>query len=142
MTTRIRHFLWAFLLITFVSYTAFFAGTTYAANNISIHKSEIQSVDSPTFQHVIKSLQIPFVPNIGQIKDKRVVYYADTFGARIIITHEGELVYAFPTHQNDNTVQGYAVREILNGAYSYPVIGEEKSITALNSYIGNHYCPK
>jgi len=39
-------------------------------------------------------LQIPFVENQGQVKDKNVRFYANTFAGNIFVTEKGEIVYS------------------------------------------------
>ena len=43
----------------------------------------------------IGKLQIPFIANEGQA-DKKVAFYANTFGGTVFVTNEGEIVYALP----------------------------------------------
>ena len=49
-----------------------------------------------TKQNVFKSafkLQMPFIENQGQIKDKNVQYYTRTFYGSAYVTDKGEIVY-------------------------------------------------
>jgi len=52
----------------------------------------------PAKEKVITSklgvLQIPFIKNESQIKDKSVKYYANTFAGTIFVTDKGEIVYS------------------------------------------------
>ena len=43
----------------------------------------------------IGKLQIPFIANEGQA-DKKVAFYANTFGGTVFVTNEGEIVYSLP----------------------------------------------
>ncbi|MBZ0190546.1 MAG: hypothetical protein K8F34_02500, partial [Candidatus Kuenenia stuttgartiensis] len=47
----------------------------------------------------IGKLQIPFIANEGQA-DKKVAFYANTFGGTVFVTKEGEIVYALPRSAN------------------------------------------
>ena len=38
-------------------------------------------------------LQIPFIENQGQVKDKSVRFYANTFAGGVYVTEKGEIVY-------------------------------------------------
>ena len=42
----------------------------------------------------VVKLQMPFVANGGQISDKRVRFYAQTFGGRLYVTEQGESVHS------------------------------------------------
>lgn len=69
-------------------------------------------------------LQIPFVENNGQLKDKSVKFYASTFAGNVYVTDKGEVVY------------GFALRESLVGATSSNIKGEGKATTKVNYFVG------
>ncbi len=48
----------------------------------------------------VKKLQIPFIANKGQI-DKKVKFYANTFGGTVFVTKDGEIVYSLPGGKNE-----------------------------------------
>ena len=50
----------------------------------------------------IGKLQIPFIANEGQA-DKKVAFYANTFGGTVFVTKDGEIVYALPKSRNEGT---------------------------------------
>jgi hypothetical protein len=68
-----------FLLI-FLSSLAFAKISGEAARNTVIKK--------------VSGLQIPFIENQGQIKNKSVKFYASTFAGTVFITDKGEIVYS------------------------------------------------
>jgi len=70
------------------------------------------------------TLQIPFVENNGQLKDKSVKFYASTFAGNVYVTDKGEVVY------------GFALRESLLGATSPSIKGEGKAAMKVNYFVG------
>ena len=46
----------------------------------------------------VRSLQVPFIENRGQVQDERVKFYAKTFGGTVFITEDGEIVYSLPKY--------------------------------------------
>src|SRR3990170_1840882 len=64
------------LLLPFVS---------YSINKPSPDKSAIMAKTA--------KLAIPFIENQGQIKDKAVKFYANTFAGNVYVTEKGEVVY-------------------------------------------------
>ncbi|MCF6149919.1 MAG: hypothetical protein E3K37_14795 [Candidatus Kuenenia sp.] len=84
MKKRNRFFLFSVVLLVLFG----FAFSSFAQEN----------KDKPSGQIVsqkIKKLQIPFIANEGQA-DKKVAYYANTFGGTVFITKDGEIVYSMP----------------------------------------------
>jgi len=49
--------------------------------------------------HKMRTIQIPFVANNGQV-DAQVKYYAKTFGGTVFVTKDGEIVYSLPKSEN------------------------------------------
>ncbi|MCF6157721.1 MAG: hypothetical protein E3K32_03920 [wastewater metagenome] len=47
----------------------------------------------------IQKLQMPFISNEGQV-DERVKFYANTFGGKVFVTKDGEIVYSLPKIDN------------------------------------------
>src|SRR3989338_376792 len=41
----------------------------------------------------VSKLAIPFIENQGQVKDKGVKFYANTFAGNVYVTEKGEIVY-------------------------------------------------
>jgi hypothetical protein len=104
----------------------------------------------------VKTLQIPFIENKGQIKDKNVGFYAKTMGGTFFITKEGEMVYSLPFYdksesESKNTKsiltnpktkiqnqkqKGWIIKESLVGTSISNVKGEEKATTKVNYFKG------
>ena len=90
----------------------------------------------------VHSLQIPFIENAGQIKDKSVKYYAKTFGGTVFITRDGNLVYSLPrfiNHQSsieNNKSEGWVIKESFVGANISDVKAEDRSTTRVNHFKG------
>jgi hypothetical protein len=51
----------------------------------------------------VKTLQIPFIENKGQIKDKNVGFYAKTMGGTFFVTKDGKMVYSLPFSDNSQS---------------------------------------
>ncbi|OHB71796.1 MAG: hypothetical protein A2W23_00015 [Planctomycetes bacterium RBG_16_43_13] len=53
-----------------------------------------EGVDKDAFMKKVSALQMPFIENQGQIKDKSVRFYANTFAGTVFVTDKGEIVYS------------------------------------------------
>jgi hypothetical protein len=92
-------------------------------------------------------LQMPFIANEGQI-DRRVGFYAQTFGGKFYLTEGGELVYTFSIpaskkkigrHAKDlNSVRILSIREQLIGASGVSLQGIDPARTKVNYFTGNN----
>ncbi len=51
-------------------------------------------VDKKAVMKAVSGLQMPFIENQGQIKDKSVRFYAGTFAGTVFVTDKGEIVYS------------------------------------------------
>jgi hypothetical protein len=107
----------------------------------------------------IKTLQIPFIENKGQIKDKKVSFYAKTMGGTFFITKDGEMVYSLPFSDNSQSEsknpkpiltnpkakiqnqeqKGWVIKESLVKASISNVKGEEKVATKVNYFKGKDH---
>ena len=90
----------------------------------------------------IQRLQIPFITNVGQTDD-RVMFHVNTFGGRVFVTNEGEIVYSFPYSDsevllgNDHSLKGLVLKEELVNARINKVKGEGKTKIPINYFRGN-----
>src|SRR3972149_2073261 len=69
----------------------------------SLLTSQSAVMDKPSKEdvaHKMKSIQIPFVANNGQV-DAQVKYYANTFGGTVFVTKDGEIVYSLPNNSSE-----------------------------------------
>ncbi|MDI6787027.1 MAG: hypothetical protein QME51_01485, partial [Planctomycetota bacterium] len=41
-----------------------------------------------------EKVQLPFIKNVGQIKDSKIKFYTQTFKGTVFITDSGEFIYA------------------------------------------------
>jgi hypothetical protein len=64
----------------------------------------------------VNAIRIPFVENQGQIPDKSVAFYAQTFGGAVYATRDGEMLYSLPKADGTNILGGAVLRERLLGA--------------------------
>src|SRR4030065_1908116 len=71
-------------IIGFLFITIFISTSAFASADI----------DRNAFIKKIPGLQIPFIENQGQIKNKSVRFYASTFAGTVFITDKGEIVYS------------------------------------------------
>jgi len=81
------------------------------------------------------TLQIPFIENKGQIKDK-VKYYAKTLGGTVFVTKDGKLVYSLPKFETKEKVKGWVIKESLVGTSISNVKGEQKAVTKVSYFKG------
>jgi hypothetical protein len=99
----------------------------------------------------IQKLSIPFILNQGQV-DKRVKFYANTFGGTVFVTEKGEIVYSLQKTERDRkalkqkgkvlkpdskTIRGWALKEELVGGRLKEVKAEEEAITKVSHFTGN-----
>jgi hypothetical protein len=99
----------------------------------------------------IQKLSIPFILNQGQT-DKRVKFYASTFGGTVFVTEKGEMIYSLQKTERDRkalkqkgnalkpdskAVKGWVLKEELVGGRVKGVKTEEEAITKVSQFIGN-----
>ena len=111
-------------------------------------------------------LQIPFIENKGQVKDKGVRFYANTFAGNVYVTEKGEIVYGLQKREDrsqntedrgkksevatgfslregkseeeiGNRQKGVNLRESLVGAKISKPQGIDRAETKVNYFIGN-----
>ncbi len=139
-TVRLTGFL--FLLIILLS-TSAFAKVDSKAN-----------MDKNALMKKVSGLQIPFIENQGQIKDKSVKFYAKTFAGTIFVTDKGEIVYSLIKSENrnqsteyrqndseiqpqDSIIKAFALKETLECPEKSTIKGMNKSITKVNYFKGD-----
>jgi hypothetical protein len=94
---------------------------------------------TPTKEEVrakLQHLSIPFTQNLGQT-DKKVKFYANTFGGTVFVTGKGEIVYSLPKIEGDEIVSGAVIREKPLNAKIRSITGEERSAAVVNYFKGN-----
>ncbi|MBI5376066.1 MAG: SBBP repeat-containing protein, partial [Candidatus Schekmanbacteria bacterium] len=97
-----------------------------------IHSSNTSVADSNRIMSKAAKLQMPFIENRGQLQDKNVKFYANTFAGNVFVTEKGELFYGL--------VKGEAstrICETLIGAIPSTIKGESKSATKVNYFTGS-----
>ncbi len=86
------------------------------------------------------SIQIPFIENDGQV-DRRVAFYANTFGGCVFVTKTGEIVYQsyapYALEGDTHTSRGMALKEWFVGGKFQEVKGEGVSAIKAHSFRGN-----
>ncbi|MDF9409522.1 S-layer homology domain-containing protein [Pelotomaculum isophthalicicum JI] len=87
---------------------------------------------TPEMQAKMASVQVPFLPNEGQIKDERVKFYAGTFAGTVFVTNDG-LTYALPKGEDG----GWAVREEFAGARALAPAPVGEPGASVNYYLGD-----
>jgi len=95
----------------------------------AIPKSEVLSK--------VSKVQIPFIPNKGQM-DKRVKFYARSFGGTVFVTEVGEIFYSLPKREEEGKMLGgWVLKEELLGGKIKEVKAEDEAITKVSYFIGN-----
>ncbi len=84
---------------------------------------------------VLQGIPIPFIKNEGQV-DKRVRFYAKTFGGTLFITKDGQLVYKLPRVRDGKIHGGIVLKEVLENAKVERVKGLERANTKVSYFIG------
>ena len=107
---------------------------------------KVKKADKQTIIQKVMKLQMPFIANEGQV-DKKVAFYAKTFGGTAYVTQKGEIVYSFPKiapkdKATDNEsaskdIKALTLKETLVGALLPSQQGENQSPTKVNYFIGN-----
>ena len=98
-----------------------FLGFSFSAS--SIHKEEVRKK--------LLNVQIPFIKNEGQV-DRRVKFYARTFGGTLFVTEKGELVYSLPEKEG----KAIALKETLINSRIKAIRGKERAITRVSYFKG------
>src|SRR5262249_8888613 len=86
-------------------------------------------------------LTVPFVENTGQ-SDPRVAYYAPTFSGTVLVTKEGELVYALPPPAHRDAAglrepaSAWTLTERFVDGHSTPV-GAHAAATHVSTFVGS-----
>ncbi|TVM00363.1 MAG: hypothetical protein CV087_14655 [Candidatus Brocadia sp. WS118] len=117
-------------------------------------------LDNQSHQNTVKNevnqkigkIHIPFIANEGQ-SDKRVKFYANTFGGTVFITKNGEIVYSLPKFEkrkalkedfnpksatrNPKSAKRLSLREKIVGGSVKEVRGDGKAITRVSYFKGN-----
>lgn len=108
-------------------------------------------VDKNAMMQKVSKLQMPFIENQGQIKDKSVRFYANTFAGPVFVTEKGEIVYSLLRREDsglekDNNPEiknpkfdskAVALRESLEYPEEIKIEGINKSVTKVNYFIGD-----
>ena len=77
-------------------------------------------------------MRIPFIENKGQVENREVNFYANTFGGTIFVEKDGTLVYSLP-YENKG---GVVIKEIL-AENKVEVKGLDPSPTRVNYFKGH-----
>ena len=81
-------------------YMVVFLSATFSAKGLLAEQDRGDKPSKAEVVEHIKKLQIPFIANKGQI-DKKVKFYANTFGGTVFVTKDGEIVYSLPGGKNE-----------------------------------------
>ncbi len=129
-----------FLLIMFVPVFAF-AGT-----------QSIEGVNKEVLMKKVSGLQMPFIENRGQIRDKTVKFYANTFAGTVYVTDKGGIVYSLQktehrlkksgdriqnSEDRQTDTKSVAIKEGLQYAKFTDIKGIDRSVTRVNYFIGS-----
>ncbi len=110
-------------------------GMSSPAYGAVTEKSTLEGGDEKSvLQQKILNLQIPFVANQGQIKDKNIRFHAQTMGGSVYISHDGQMTYFFPQTEKSKSL---VVKEGLVNITGMNLKGGDPSITKVNYILGN-----
>ena len=92
----------------------------------------------------VQKVSIPFIPNQGQM-DKRVKFYANTFGGTVFVTEKGEIIYSLPKIEQERkslrregkVSEGWVLKEGFVGGRVKEVRAEEEALSKVSYFIGN-----
>ena len=87
--------IWAFAIPAVILLAVFLVPSLLTSQSAVMDKPSKEDV-----AHKMKSIQIPFVANNGQV-DAQVKYYANTFGGTVFVTKDGEIVYSLPNNSSE-----------------------------------------
>jgi len=100
-------------------------------------------IKKPFIQNAVR-LQMPFIANEGQVENKQVLFFAQTFGGNAFITNAGDVVYSFPAagpaspeSKNPQADNVQSITEKFSGSSLPTPRGIDKSATRVNYFIGN-----
>ena len=88
-------------------------------------------------QQAPDQISIPFIENVGQLKQSDVAFYARTFGGTLFVTKEGEWVYNLPKKTATNTNQGWSFKERLLDSKVADIKSSGISATKINYFSGD-----
>lgn len=133
--------LWIVLLCFFLSIVSAASAAVKLETSMTV-----EGVHKNTGNIKVDMLRMPFITNQGQIKNKQVQFYTQTFGGTIYITAKGEIVYAFPIAEfkadpkkrssKAPNIKRLALKECLIDASMTKPQGLEKAQTRVNYLIG------
>src|SRR3989339_465945 len=91
---RMKKRIWAFAIPAVILLAVFLVPSLLTSQSAVMDKPSKEDV-----AHKMRTIQIPFVANNGQV-DAQVKYYANTFGGTVFVTKDGEIVYSLPKSEN------------------------------------------
>ncbi len=133
------------IIAIFLCLTAFLAANTFAAVQ-SGTCNQGKAFDKGSMVQKAFGLQVPFIANEGQI-DRRVRFYAQTFGGKFYLTEGGELVYTFAIPDTREKIGRHpkalrptrilSLREQLIGASQVSLQGIDRAPAKINYFTGS-----
>jgi len=83
-------------------------------------------------------IRLPFIKNVGQVKNTDVLFYAETGGGHLFINDKGHLGYSFQRNENKNTSKQWVITERFVGASLFEIKAESKAITRVSYFKGKN----
>src|SRR3972149_2585236 len=96
---RMKKRIWAFAIPAVILLAVFLVPSLLTSQSAVMDKPSKEDV-----AHKMRTIQIPFVANNGQV-DKQVKFYAKTFGGTVFVTKDGEIVYSLPGNSSESGVE-------------------------------------
>ena len=81
-------------------------------------------------------ITIPFVENKGQLEDANILYYANTFAARVAVNRDGSIAYRLAKNQRGKEDLSLLIRETPGTALRTAPKGERKAAAKANHFMG------
>jgi hypothetical protein len=100
-------------------------------------KSDFSSID---VSNELTKLTLPFIENVGQIENKDVKFYANTFAGTVFVTEDGGLTYTF-TRPSSTDSFSYSSQEDVSSTSSRGVALKERFLNPQSSSSSLHPLP-
>ena len=109
--------------------------TDSAKEDETTARSTPRAVAEPKEGPPLRTLQLPFIENRGQV-DPEVGYYTRVSGGQLCLTRSGKLVLSLRSNDGGDT-KPRVIEETLVGARDIDAVGRKAVATRVNSFVGS-----